>query len=225
MRKLLLSVVPSCLWVACAHAPPKDAGHDHGHHGQGMHHRFDDPAQWAPIFEDPARDGWQKPDEVIAALMLRPDAKVADLGAATGYFSVRLARAVPRGRVYGVDVEPKMVTYLDQRAAAEKLENLKGVLADQDDAKLPDVVDLVLVVDTYHHLQDRPAYLKRLVPWLSSKGRVVVIDFTRNSSMGPPPEHRLTPEQVRAEFESAGFSFLKAHQILPEQYFLEFVRP
>ncbi len=117
-----------------------------------MPHRFEKAEEWAPRFEDPERDAWQKPDEVIAALALPPDAKVADLGSATGYFAVRLARAVPKGHVYGVDIEPDMARYLTERARHEGLNNLTAVVGEPADPKLPEPVDLVLVVDTYHHI-------------------------------------------------------------------------
>ena len=110
--------------AACAHTPDPHAGHghgaEHGHHeGHGHHgdahampHRFDDAARWAQEFESPERDAWQRPDFVVSALSLPRDARVADLGAGTGYFAVRLARAVPEGRVWGVDIEPAMVRWM-----------------------------------------------------------------------------------------------------------------
>jgi ubiquinone/menaquinone biosynthesis C-methylase UbiE len=89
------------------------------HGEQHMHRRFDDAEKWSKVFDDPARDAWQKPVEVITALKLAPDAVVADIGSGTGYFAVRLARAVPRGKVYGADVETDMVRFLNERAARE----------------------------------------------------------------------------------------------------------
>src|SRR5262249_56518019 len=82
-------------------------------------HRFSDAEKWAKVFDDPARDEWQKPDEVIRALKLAPDALVADIGAGTGYFAVRLPRAVPEGQAFGVDAEPDLVRYLRERARPE----------------------------------------------------------------------------------------------------------
>ncbi|AKJ08207.1 Methyltransferase type 11 [Archangium gephyra] len=127
-----------------------------------MPHRFENAEEWAKRFEEPERDAWQKPDEVVKALSLPADAKVADIGAGTGYFAVRLARAVPQGRVYGVDIEPDMVRYMGERAKRENLGNLEAVLGEPGDAKLPEPVDVALVVDTYHHIGDRVVYLKRL---------------------------------------------------------------
>jgi cyclopropane fatty-acyl-phospholipid synthase-like methyltransferase len=125
------------------------------HRSQPLHQHFDDAERWAKVFDDPARDAWQKPAEVIRALALAPNATVADIGAGTGYFSVRLARAVPQGRVYAVDVAPSMVEHLKSRADQEKLANMVAQLADVADPRLPRPVDLVILVDTYHHIEDR----------------------------------------------------------------------
>ncbi|MDY7230073.1 class I SAM-dependent methyltransferase [Hyalangium rubrum] len=193
------------------------------HHG-AMPHRFEDAEAWAQRFEDPARDAWQKPDEVISALALPPEAKVADLGSATGYFAVRLARAVHQGVVYGVDIEPDMARYLGERARREGLGNLKPVLGAPASPQLPEPVDLVLVVNTYHHISDRVTYFRKLQGMLTPKGRVAVIDFRKGQPMGPPEEHRLPPEQLRQEMEAAGYRFVEEHGFLPNQYFLLFSR-
>ncbi|MBK7857930.1 MAG: class I SAM-dependent methyltransferase [Archangiaceae bacterium] len=195
------------------------------HHGEGMHHRFDDPASWSARFDDPGRDAWQRPDEVIAALALKPDARVADLGAATGYFSVRLARALPAGKVFGVDLEPTMVAYLNERAKKESLANVVGVEGSATSPNLPEAVDLILVVDTYHHLGDRPAYFSRAAEKLSPGGRVAIIDFRPGDPMGPPDALKLPPEQVKAELVEAGYRPVGEHVFLPNQYFLVFARP
>ncbi len=195
------------------------------HRGEGMHHRFDDPAAWAARFDDPGRDAWQKPDEVLRALDLKPDARVADLGAATGYFTTRLARTVPTGKVYGVDVEASMVSYLDERARKESLSNVIGVQGSATSPNLPEAVDVVLVVDTYHHISDRQAYFQGVAQKLRPGGRVAIIDFRRGQPMGPPDEHKLPEEQVKAEFREAGFTLTAEHTFLPNQYFLVFSRP
>jgi SAM-dependent methyltransferase len=184
-----------------------------------MHHRFDDPAKWAPMFEDPARDAWQKPDEVIRALALSETAKVADIGSATGYFAVRLAKAEPGGKVYAVDVEPEMVKYLDERAKKEGLGNLVSVLGGADDSKLPEPVDLALVVDTYHHIENRTPYFGKL-----TATRVAIIDFRKGQPMGPPDQFKIDAAQVKDEMTTAGFVLEKEHAFLPNQHFLVFRR-
>ncbi|MFY0583129.1 class I SAM-dependent methyltransferase [Cystobacter fuscus] len=112
---------------------------------------------------------------------------------------------MPQGRVYGVDLEPDMVRYMGERAQREGLSNLTPVLATAEDARLPEPVDLALIVDTYHHVGERVAWLQRLAEKLRPGGRVAIVDFRVESSMGPPPAHKLSPERVREEFEAAGY--------------------
>lgn len=223
MRKLTYLLTST---LACAHpAPPTGHGHGHGdgHGGHPFPHRFDDPDVWAPRFEDPARDGWQKPAEVLASLKLQPTDRVADIGAATGYFPVRVARAQPLAKVYGIDIEPKMTQYLADRAAGEGLSNLKAVLGTPDDPKLPEKVEVVLMVDTYHHVEDRIRYFERLKQQVAADGRLVVIDFRKDAPMGPPPSMRISAAEVVAELKQAGWEKSAEHDFLPYQHFLVFV--
>jgi SAM-dependent methyltransferase len=185
-------------------------------------HRFTDADRWAHVFDDPARDAWQKPHEVIRALAPAPDAVVADIGSGTGYFAVRLAHAVPNGRVYGVDTEPDMVKYLAERARRERLANVVAVAGRPDDAALPEKVDLVLLVDVYHHIADRESYFGRLRKSLKPGARIAVIDFSETSADGPPKQERIPPTRVRAEMQRAGYSLAEEHRFLPNQYFLVF---
>jgi SAM-dependent methyltransferase len=218
MRRAL-SVLFPLLVTACHHAPPPN----YAPLG-AVAHRFDDADAWAARFEDPSRDEWQRPELVFQALALPPDAVVADVGSATGYFSVRLSKVVPKGHVYGVDIEQSMFDYLSARATREDLSNLTPVLGAPDDAKLPVPVDLVLVVNTFHHLEQRPAYFARLAASLKPGARVAIIDFRKGSHRGPPDDAKLTVEQVKAELAEAGYRFDAEWTTLPEQYFLTFKR-
>ncbi len=207
--------------------PDHDQSHGHGHgndhgNGHGMPHRFEDAAAWAARFDAPERDLWQRPEQVIAALGLPDDAVVADLGAGTGYFAVRLARAVPRGRVLGLDVEDDMVRYLAARAQADGLHNLVARTTPVDRADIDAGTDLVLVVNTYHHIGGRSGYFAAIKPHLSARGRVVVVDFRVESDRGPPPAHKLAPAVVVEEMSRAGFSLAASHDFLPDQYLLVF---
>ena len=187
-------------------------------------HSFGDADKWAKVFDDPERDAWQKPHAVIEALALKPDAVVADLGAGTGYFAMRLAHMVSKGRVYGVDLEPDMVKYLAERAKKEGLKNLSAVQGTPSDAKLPAKVDLVLLVDVYHHIDAREAYFGKLAAALKPGGRVAIIDFNASSKVGPPVRERMTAEQVQAEMGKAAYRLAAHHDFLPNQYFLVFER-
>ena len=211
--------VRTCFFVAgicLALAGPSFAQHGEQH----LHRSFDDAAKWSKIFDDPGRDAWQKPAEVIRALKLPHDAAVADIGSGTGYFAVRLARALPKGRVYGADIAPDMVKFLNERAAKEKLPNLSSHLAGESDPKLPAPVDLVLVVDTYHHIPRRVAYFTELKKVLKPSARVAIIDFRKGAPDGPPEEFRLTPDQISEELGKAGFALQTQHDFLPRQNYL-----
>lgn len=185
-------------------------------------HSFGDAEKWAHVFDDPERDAWQKPHQVIEALGLRPDAVIADVGAGTGYFAVRFANMVPAGKVYAVDVEPDMVRYLAERAKKEKRPNLVAVKGAAGDPSLPEKVDVVVLVDVYHHIEDRERYFRKLATSLKPGGRVAVIDFRLDSPSGPPKAARVAPQRVKAELGNAGYALAAEHQFLPRQYFLLF---
>jgi ubiquinone/menaquinone biosynthesis C-methylase UbiE len=189
-----------------------------------MQHRFDDPERYAKSFDDPARDSWQMPTRVIDALKLAPNASVADIGAGTGYFSVRLAKAVPRGTVYAVDVEPSMLEHIRKRATGDHLSNLVTVQASGTSANLPKPVDLVIVVDTYHHLPTRTTYFLELAKSVAPGGRVAIIDFRKDSPEGPPPEFRFEADLIISEMKQAGYRLDTKHDFLPRQHFLVFSR-
>jgi SAM-dependent methyltransferase len=210
-RRVVLALL-ALLAVGCA-------GREHAVHHE---HAFQDAERWARVFDDPARDAWQKPDEVIRALALAPDARVADIGSGTGYFAVRLARAVPQGQVYGADVEPDMVRYLAGRARREDVANLTSVQAAPDDPRLPQAVDLVLMVNTYHHVAARPAYFERLRRSLRAGGRVAIVDFLPDAPVGPPRHARIPAASVKEEMGRAGYGLAAEHTFLPYQYLLVF---
>lgn len=213
----ILALALGCAALASA-AALAQAPHTHRHSFSGAEH-------WARVFDDPERDVWQRPHQVIETLALRPDAAVADIGSGTGYFAVRLAHFVPRGRVYAVDIEPDMVKYLAERARREGLDNLSAVTGAPDDARLPRKVDLILLVNTYHHIARREAYFRKLARSLNAGGRVAIVDFNAQSAMGPPPAARVAPARVVSEMSAAGYRLEAEHRFLPNQYFLVFQAP
>jgi cyclopropane fatty-acyl-phospholipid synthase-like methyltransferase len=205
----------------------QDVGNHLGHRRDGQsdgafHHRFEDPEKWAKEFDDPERDAWQKPEEILDALRLTRTSSVADIGAGTGYFSVRIARRILEGKVFAADIEPEMVRYLGERAQREHLANLVPVLANADDANLPEAVDVVLVVDTYHHIGNRTQYFAKLKSSLRPEGWLAIIDFKADSPSGPPVQHRISPERVTEELNAAGYALTQTLQWLPRQYYLIF---
>jgi predicted methyltransferase len=188
-------------------------------------HSFSDAERWSHVFDDPQRDSWQKPDQVIKALGLEVDAFVVDIGAGTGYFAVRFAKALVAGRVYAVDVEPDMVRHLRERARHENMPNLVALAVDPTRLRLPVKVDLALLVDVYHHIEGRELYFRDLRASLKGRGRVAIIDYRLDSPEGPPKEARIAPERVKAEMSAAGYKLVAEHSFLPRQYFLVFRAP
>lgn len=205
-------------------AHPGSVGAHHGH-GAG-HHGFTDAQAWAPVFDDPARDAWQRPGDVLRALELSPAMRVADIGAGTGYFAVRLARAVPAGEVIATDIEPDMVRYLNERARREGLPNLRAVRATHAASGLTaDSVDRILIVHVWHHLDDRVAYARELAAALKPGGKLFIVEFALAAKRGPPANLRLAPETLVAELEAAGLRAKLSPVALPEQYLVEAARP
>jgi ubiquinone/menaquinone biosynthesis C-methylase UbiE len=190
--------------------------------GRPMQHRFENPAEWAKRFDDPKRDDWQKPDLVVSLLAAKPGEVVADIGAGTGYFAVRLAKAQPMATVYGVDIEPDMVEYLRKRSSSEGLPNMVGVVGSAESAQLPQPVDLALIVDTYHHLPNRLAYFRDLRRSLKPGARVAIIDHRKDALEGPPAQFRLTLSEIEAEMQVAGYRLVERHDVLSRQHFLIF---
>jgi predicted methyltransferase len=183
-------------------------------------HRFEHAEMWAREFDDPARDAWQRPAQVVELMSLEPGMVVADLGAGTGYFEPWLSRAVgPRGVVWALDVEPSMVRYLADRSQREKLPNVRPTLVSSSDPGLAaGSIDRILIVDTWHHIDSREAYAGKLREALSPQGRVFIVDFKPGAKRGPPAAYRLSPEQVMRELIAGGLSATLADASLPEQY-------
>ena len=210
------------LGSACGAAPAPEPGHAQGgDHARGpLVHRFEHAEQWAPEFDDPARDAWQRPKDVIDAMAIEPGMTVADIGAGTGYFEPWLSRAVGgAGAVLALDVEPDMVRYLNERVAREHLAKIRPALVPIDDPMLPaGGVDRVLIVDTWHHIPDREGYAAKLRSGLKVGGMAFVVDFKLDAKHGPPPQHRLAAEQVARELAAGGLSSQVAATRLPEQY-------
>jgi ubiquinone/menaquinone biosynthesis C-methylase UbiE len=208
---LIVGIVPGRV---SAQETDEDRDSDH------YEHRFDNPERYADDWNDPARDQWQKPQAVITAMELEAGMTVADVGAGTGYFVPHLARAVgPDGRVLAVDIEPAMLRYVADLAEEQDIGNVDTVHAQPADTGLPpSSVDRVLSVNTWHHIPDRGAYARHLAGRLKEGGSVWVVDFTKGARRGPPPAHRLTPEEVVRELEAGGLAAEVRDLGLPQQF-------
>jgi len=185
-----------------------------------QHHPPASADEYAKVLEDPSRNEWQKPHEVVTALALKPAEIIADIGAGTGYFARRFAQHA--GKVYAVDIDEKLLAIARSKAPA----NLQTILAVPDDPRLPpQSVDTIFFCDVLHHIENRAAYYAKLARILRPGGRIVVIDFYRKPlPVGPPPSMKLTDQEVIAEFQKAGFSLAKRLDTLPYQYFLFFLK-
>ena len=149
------------------------------HQSSTAKHRFDNIEFWVKMFEDPERDAWQKPAEVVALMNLSQGDVVADLGAGTGYFTRRFAVAVgPSGRAIGLDIEASMVKYMTEDAAKLNLTNYEAQVVKTDAAGLaPGSVDVIFLCNTYHHIENRVQYFKNAAKSLKPDGRVITVDF------------------------------------------------
>lgn len=173
---------------------------------------------YARVLDDPSREEWQKPHEVVQALALKPDEVVADIGAGTGYFARRFARHA--GTVYAVDIDPKLLAIVSKSAVA----NLRTVLGTANDPQLASAsVDTVFICNVLHHLDNRSAYIEKLKAALKPAGRVVVLEFHQGRlPVGPPDEMKIPEAALVGEFRKAGLEVTRRHGFLPYQYFLEF---
>jgi predicted methyltransferase len=182
--------------------------------------------QGAGWLEREDRDREQRPDEVIRAMGLRDGDVVADVGAGTGYFTRRLARAVaPRGRVYAVEIQPEMIALLKQGVEKAGLTNVVPVLGAADDPRLPSAaLDWILLVDVYHELQQPKAVLARMREALKPTGKVALVEYRLEgpTALHIREEHRMSPKQVLAEWEPAGFRLAARHEFLPTQHLFVF---
>jgi arsenite methyltransferase len=200
-------------WVLCLAAAAAWAQVPHQHHPPSSE-------EYAKVLDDPSRDAWQKPHEVVMALGLKSTDTVADIGAGTGYFARRFTHHA--GKVYAVDIDPKLLAIAGKDAPP----NLETILAAPDDPRLPAAgVDVIFFSDVLHHIENRPAYYSKVAKALKPGGRIVVVDFyKRELPVGPPPEMKIAEDELIAELRAAGFRLYKKMDTLPYQYFLVFER-
>jgi arsenite methyltransferase len=190
-----------------------------------LHGLHQDSKAYIAFLEDPQRDAYQKPQEVVAALDLKEGEVIADIGAGSGYFSLRFAHHVgERGRVYAVDINPDMIRYLNRRIRDLNLRNVVTILAEPDDPLLPDAsIDLFFLCDTWHHIERQTDYLALMKRMLRQGGSVAMVDFQKRPlPIGPPIEMKIAREDLLRQMESNGFRLVREHTFLPYQYFLVF---
>ena len=187
-------------------------------------HRVFNPA-YLPYLDSSLRDGWQEPEAVLDALDIADGGVAADIGAGGGYFAERLAdRVGPEGLVYATDVQDEMIEALERRVSERGLDNVRVVRAGFADPTLPEgCCDLVFFSSVYKEIDDRVAYMKKVVPLLRPGARVAILEFRPGArGLGTPPADRLAPEQVTRELDAAGFDLVATHDFLPREYILVF---
>ena len=177
------------------------------------------------LLEAPDRDAWQKPEQVMMALGIADGSVVGDLGAAGGWFTIRLARFVgPNGLVYAEDVQRQMIEAIDRRVKREGLPNVRTVLGDTKDPHLPaNRLDAILIVETYHEMEDPVTLLRNAARALKPQGRIGIIDY-KKEGLGPGPslEDRVDPETIVRDAKAAGLRLIARENFLPFQFFLIF---
>jgi cyclopropane fatty-acyl-phospholipid synthase-like methyltransferase len=167
------------------------------------------------MFEDSARVEWQKPDEIIDLLGDLEGKTIMDIGAGTGYFAFRMA--AKGAKVIAADVDERFIEYIENKG----IERVEARLVPYDNANLkPKEVDAVIIVDTYHHIENRTAYFKTLLKGLKADGRLMVVDFKKvETPHGPPVNHRISADEVIKELKTAGFTTFEIEEdFLPYQY-------
>lgn len=183
--------------------------------------------QGAAWLERKTRVVEERPERVVDGMGLAPDAQVADIGAGTGYFTFRIAEAVPTGRVYAVDVQPEMLEVLQKRIERRAITNVVLVLGAEDDPKLPsDSLDAVLLVDAYHEFAYPFEMMQGIRRALRPGGRVFLIEYRGEDPRVPiKPLHKMTQAQAITELEAVGLRWVEGLDILPTQHFMVFERP
>lgn len=254
MKTLIVAVLISSL-AACSASPTREAStpteseveqpqettesqpmehdHEHGahhhdpaaHKHDGMQHRFEDVERWTKVFDNPERDAWQKPAEVVALMEIAAGSTVADIGAGTGYFMPHLSEAVgAEGQVLSLDIEPKLVEHMTARAAEAGFTNVEARVIQPDDPQIDaGTADRILIVNTWHHISEREAYAKKLAAGVADGGAIFIVEFTLETERGPK-HHKLSPEVVIAELETAGLKAATVEETLPDQYIVRATR-
>jgi len=177
--------------------------------------------------EAPDRDEWQQPGKIMDIMGIGEASVVADLGAGSGWFTIRLANRVgPNGRVYAKDVQKPMIQAIKVRVDRLGLKNVETVLGIDTDPRLPKPVDAVLIVDAYHEAEEPVALLTNLVKSLKPMGRIGIVDFKKDGGgPGPAMEQRVDPEDVIRDAQAAGLVLRSRETFLKYQYMLVFEKP
>jgi predicted methyltransferase len=190
-----------------------------------QHSRLFPPEQLG-MLEGPDRDAWQRPDDIMDALGIGEGSTVADLGAGGGWFTIRLSNRVgPNGIVFAEDIQPQMIEAIKRRVQRARLANVKPILGTPSDPRLPAPVDAVLIVDSYHEMEQAQSVLRNVAAALKPNGRIGIVEFKKDGwGPGPNMDERVDPERVVRDAEAAGLRLLSTETFLRYQYMLVFTR-
>ena len=169
----------------------------------------------------------EEPDVALDAIKLVVGSTVADVGAGSGYMTVRMAKRVgPTGKVYANDIQPQMLSMLRQRLDKEKIANVELVLGGYDDPKLPaNTVDLILMVDVYHEFSEPQKMLRRMRDSLKTGARLVLLEYRKEDPSIPiRPDHKMSVAEAKMEVEAEGFTLSSVDERLPRQHILVFTK-
>jgi len=226
------------LGLSAALAGPAIAQHDPAHppidcplRAQGVnpdHLRpFAEVEDYIAFLERADRALWQKPDSVVAALGLAGTETLVDLGAGSGYFSFRFAKALPKGKVIAAEIEPEMIRHIHHRAMTEGVTNLEAKLIQPEDPGVTAEADVVFLCDVLHHVADRPAWLSKLTAAMRPGARLVLIEFKAGPlPEGPPEAAKIGRDQLLDLVGQAGLVLHReSTELLPYQEYLIFEKP
>jgi arsenite methyltransferase len=183
--------------------------------------------EWVKTLDAPDRIKAMRIEEVVAALEIKPGQTVADVGAGTGLVSGPLALATgPKGVLYAVDIDKGFLTQINDRAAAQKIGNIRTVLGEYNDPRLPEKVDLAFMNDVLHHVENRATYLKSLAGYLKPGGRIAIVDYIPASSPhAGQPELTVSEQQAETWLTDAGLKLGKKVKLFEDRYYIVYVKP
>ena len=188
---------------------------------------FDDVEKYIAFLEKPDRAVWQKPDDVVAALGLRGSETLVDVGAGSGYFTFRFAKALPQGKVIAADTEAEMIRHIHHKAMSDGITNIQSLLTKPEDPEVGKDADWVFICDVLHHVTDRPAWLGRVASEMKTGAKLALIEFKEGKlPEGPPEAAKIPRAQLVSLARQAGLMFdSEKAEILPYQVFLVFKKP
>jgi cyclopropane fatty-acyl-phospholipid synthase-like methyltransferase len=179
-----------------------------------------DPQEYIKLLESERRVEDLQVDRVVDTLKIKPGQRVADIGAGSGLFTRPIAKkAGETSTVYAIDIDSELLKHIEKTAREEKLSNIRTIMAAEDDPGIPEPVDLIVIIDTLHHIKNQGTYLKSLRRYLRPSGRIAVIDFSESW----PPGHeqmKFTLSDLEKWMKGAGFKRIEKHDFLTNNFFV-----